>query len=880
MKKVENLILIDGSSLLHRAFYALPLLTNSLGEYTNGVYGFMTMLGKVLQAHQVDYLVVCFDKSRITFRNQLAADYKGTRKETPSELRDQFEILKEVLSAAGICWLELENYEADDLLGTLSLRAEQSGRDTLLFSGDADVLQLVDEHTVVYLTKKGISKLDRWDKEKISAEYGLSPGQLADLKGLSGDSSDNISGVPGVGPKTALKLIGQSGSVEALYEDLAQVDNAKLREKLAANKDKAFLSKQLATIERDCPIETDWQKCKFSGLDSQSLLPIYRRLEFKKLIAALPKESQVESKADVEPSDNVDLSSWPVLDKAQEIRRQAEAWAKEGPCALYFTWQGHAIKGDITTAALASAEGQSVAMDFAFQKEEKMAALADGLAEVKLITANSKELSELFACYDQTLPAKADDVILAAYLLDPSESNYDVAELAAKNGLAMPQAALDTLQEAARRAAVLGKLFAILRQKIEDHDMLRLYEDVELPLARVLAAMEEVGVRVEGEKLHQMSAVLAQEAQRLSQEIYELAGEEFNLNSPKQLSYVLFEKLQLPALKKNKSGYSTDAEVLEQLAAGYPIADKILQYRTYSKLKSTYADGLWQLIDPSDGKIHTSFMQTVTATGRLSSVAPNLQNIPVRMELGRRVRQVFVASPPDNFLLAGDYNQIELRILAHMSGDEKLIEAFLLGEDIHARTASEVMGIPMAEITKEQRRRAKAVNFGIIYGISDYGLSRDLGISRAEAKDYIDKYFARYPKVEEYQKKVIKEAEKTGYVSTILGRRRYLPHLLSKNFNLRSFAQRMAINTPIQGSAADVIKLAMVDVMAKMEEKGLQSRLILQVHDELIFDVPPAEKEIMSALAKESMESVINLAVPMKIDLKYGPNWYDMIKME
>ncbi|MGI5891846.1 MAG: DNA polymerase I [Bacillota bacterium] len=880
---MEKLLLIDGSSLLHRAFYALPLLHNALGEYTNGVYGFMTMLNRMLTEQNPDYIIICFDKGRITFRNQISGDYKATRKETPSELSNQFEILKEVLSAAGIFWRELAGYEADDLLGTFARQAEQSGKKTLLFSGDNDVLQLIDENTIAYMTKKGISNIDKWDTEKVMAEYSLKPQQLIDLKALMGDASDNISGVPGVGKKTALKLIQQFGSVENLYNNLDQVGSVKLRQKLAEHQDNVDICKKLATIDRQCPVEIDWQECKFVSIDAESLLPIYQRLEFNTLIKALKTKIVSENKADLSFTSPGETGfSAILLTDVDKIKELAGKIKSIGTCAFYFDWQGQALKGQIKSGGISLPDGAVFAIDFSCQKEAIIAALADVFSDpaVKKVTANSKELTQILAYYGYRLSDNFQDVILAAYLLDPSQSQYDVVALAGANGLETPAPAIDPVMEAARKASVLFSLHEVLQTKIIEYGMYDLYQEVELPLAQVLSDMEMAGIHVEGDKLLRMSDILSKEADRLAEEIYDMAGEEFNINSPKQLGYILFEKLAIPPIKKNKTGYSTDAEVLEQLAASYPIAVKLLEYRTYTKLKSTYADGLWQLIDPVSGKIHTSFKQTVTATGRLSSVAPNLQNIPVRMEVGRQIRQVFVASKPDHLLIAGDYNQIELRILAHVSQDEKLIEAFVHGEDIHAKTAAEVLDMPIEQVTRELRRQAKAVNFGIVYGISDYGLSRDLGISRADSKAYIEKYFARYPKVDIYQKQTIKQGERDGYVSTLLGRRRYLPELKSRNFNLRSFAQRMAINTPIQGSAADIIKIAMINIAQKIKENSLESKMILQVHDELIFDVPVREKAIMIPLIKNTMESAMVLSVPIKVDLKGGKDWYNMTNID
>lgn len=886
----KKLLLIDGSSLIHRAFYALPLLSNAQGEYTNGVYGFIMMLNRMLRQDQPHLAVICLDKSRVTFRNEIAADYKGTRKETPVELRGQFELLKEVLPPYGIACEELLGYEADDLLGTLARRGVEQGLQVEIFSGDKDVLQLVDKDIHVYLTKKGISETEHWDEAKVLEHYGLTPAQLIDLKALMGDSSDNISGVPGVGEKTALKLIHQFGSIDAMYEKIDGVENAKLRQKLIDNKEAAFRSRLLATICKEVPLATPLENYVYNGQDIEKLLPLYKRLQFRSLVKEL--EDQIgkqklvldqEQSLFPEPwgtsmpgQSPLNEDSFVTLLDAKAAGDLAKKIRQAGQMSLWLQWQGPSLQGDILTCGLALPGGES----FAFAKADGnidaiLKALADVFADPQIykLTIDSKEAILLLHEFGIRLKGIISDAALAAYLLEPTGSHgiedlcssYDV-NYSPASGLAL----------AARNAAALFPLCAILEQKIAGFAMDQLYHEVELPLAAVLAQMEQNGIKVEKDKLENLSVKLEAEAQKLTAEIYELADESFNINSTKQLAYILFEKLHIPSLKKTKTGYSTDSEVLEELAITYPIAAKLLDYRAHTKMKSTYADGLRQLIDPQTGKIHTTFKQTVTATGRLSSVEPNLQNIPVRTELGRSFRQVFVPEKEGNLLLSGDYNQIELRVLAHITGDEKLSQAFFSQEDIHSRTAAEVFGVDISEVTSDMRRAAKVVNFGIVYGISDYGLSRDLGISRAQAHDYIEKYFARYPGVARYQKEIIEQGRENGYVATILGRRRYLPDLASGNFNLRSFAQRMAINTPIQGSAADIIKIAMVNIARALEEKGMRSKMLLQVHDELIFDMVPEETETLPPLVRELMEGAVKLVVPVTIDMKVGVNWYQM----
>jgi DNA polymerase-1 len=876
---MEKLLLIDGSSLVHRAFYALPILSNSQGEYTNAVHGFMMMYNRAIAEHKPDYVVVCFDKKRITFRNRIDETYKATRKETPIELRGQFELIKQVLTANNTTWEEMDDYEADDLVGTLARAGEEAGLDVMILSGDKDLLQLVNEKTHVYLTRKGISDIERWDIEAVEHKYNLSPNALIDLKALMGDSSDNISGVPGVGEKTALKLLEQFTGIDDLYARIADVGNEKLRIKLADNEDAARRSYQLATICLTAPLSIDWQHYALQPPLADELRALYRRLELRQLLKGLGEDAAPPIR-DLSPQpalfiDETD-APWPVADAVvsdqwsvvseDDVESTVTKIKATGACALLGTWRGSVMTGSLTELSFATADGDNWCF---IPNEATLATLKPILEDGAILkkAAFAKELTILLARHGITLAGVSEDVIIAAYLLNPAQSEYNIDELTTIDYEIMPNLA---------PVARIWPLAEVLAAKIAEKGMEKLYYGVELPLTAVLAKMELSGLRVEGDKLERMSARLQEEATLCQEKIFTISGHEFNLNSPKQLAEVLFEELHLPALKKTKTGYSTDAEVLEQLAESYEIAGLITQYRTYAKLKSTYTDGLRLLINPETGKLHTSFKQTVTATGRLSSAEPNLQNIPVRMEIGKQIREVFVPDSPENFLLAGDYNQIELRVLAHISGDERLIKAFLDGEDIHARTAAEVMNVPINEVTPKMRRQAKAVNFGIVYGISDYGLARDLGISRSEAGQYIAKYFDRYPDVLAYQKDTVVRARTDGYVSTLLGRRRYLPDLFSPNFNIRSFAERMAINTPIQGSAADIIKIAMVNIEKAMREAGLKSQMVLQVHDELIFDIVPEEKDILPPLVNKLMSEALQLVVPLTVDMKIGKDWHHM----
>lgn len=855
---MTKLLLVDGSSLLHRAFYALPILSNSAGQYTNGLHGFMIMFNKMREKQQPDYAVICFDKGRVTFRNEISAEYKAQRKETPSELRGQFELIKELLLAAGLAWEELEGYEADDLLGTLARAAGAAGFTVEIFSGDKDILQLIDENVTVYLTKRGISDVERWDEARFWQTYGLPPAGLIDIKALMGDSSDNISGVPGIGEKTALKLLGQFGSVEELYARLPEVESVKLRAKLSDNREAAFTSRRLATIDTSVPLAIEWPRYALPLEPTEQLRAFYEKLELRQLLRSLPPPKQVL------PNTGQQTIFAAPSPHQEELFALLGIIGQQSSCSIAMLPKG---------AGLAIAAGSSVALletkkicpDF-------LAAILQNPA-IQKQTIQAKEISLYLMERGLELQGLKDDAAIAAYLLDAVAVEAWADVLAAQYGLPLP-----ARDDAAATALLLSELAAAQRKELVKRGLLSLYENVELPLTQVLAGMERQGIRVEKEKLTQMSVLLSQNAEKLQERIYELAEEEFNINSPKQLGQILFEKLGLPPLKKTKTGYSTDAEVLEQLAGTFEIARVILEYRSCFKLKSTYTDGLRPLID-KEGKIHTRFNQTVTATGRLSSVEPNLQNIPIRQEMGRRIREVFTADAADDLLLAADYNQIELRVLAHISKDAGLQEAFLCGEDIHARTAAEVFGLKPQQVDAAARRQAKAVNFGIVYGISDYGLSRDLGISRAAAHDYIERYFKRYPGVAEYQRQVVENGKREGYVTTLLGRRRPLPELNSSNFNLRSFAQRMAINTPIQGSAADIIKLAMLAIARELKARGLRSVMILQVHDELIFNMIPAEQEILPALVKELMEQALPLSVPLTVDLKVGRNWNEMEKI-
>lgn len=883
---MTKLLLIDGSSLLHRAFFALPLMSNANGVFTNAVHGFMMMFNHMVAEQAPDYLAVCFDKSRHSFRTDIYADYKGTREETPQELRGQFELIKQVLDCSGVAWLEMDNYEADDLLGSLARQGSEQGWQVNIFTGDRDLLQLIDDHTTVYITRKGAKETEFYDQAAVREKYGVTPPRLADIKGLMGDSSDNIPGVAGIGEKTAVKLLSQYGDLETLYAHGDEL-KGKLAEKVVQGRDKAFFSRRLATICRDVPLELaeGWQSLAYDPAhDKARLAELYVSLGLRQLLSGLvqggksakkPGAAQLSSPTGQTslfdpaafedkpwPQPGEETASQPASASAAASPQPEPALADQADQPAFGS-QAAIVSED---CILLLQEGQLIVLPPGGGPALRDPAACRDLLEdpgVAKISIEAKEAIKYLDGQGLKLAGLKDDAAIAAYLLDPSAGDYSLDKLLLENGLPLDNP-----------AAWLPALCQKLRVELERRDMLRLYTDMELPLINVLAQMELAGIRVDAGRLNEMSAELSQAEAEYQLRVFEQAGRRFNLNSPKQLGVVLFEEMGVPPLKKTKSGYSTDAEVLETLALTQPICRDILDFRFVAKLRSTYTEGLAKLVG-EDGKIHTCFKQTVTATGRLSSVEPNLQNIPIRQEAGRRIRRVFAPEPGD-WLLAADYSQIELRVLAHISGDAKLRQAYLDGEDIHARTASEVMGVPIDQVTPAQRRAAKAVNFGIVYGISDYGLSRDLGVSRKQAQEYIELYFSRYPQVAAYQRQTILAARDKGYVETLFGRRRYLPDLANRNFNLRSFAERVAMNAPIQGSAADIIKLAMIEIDRELRSRGLRSRMLLQVHDELIFNVPPEELEIMKELVRARMEHSVELSVPLTVEVKQGRDWYDM----
>ena len=863
----EKFAVLDGSSLFFRAFYALQLPPNARGIHTNAVHGFAMMLVKLLKELAPTQIVIAFDKSRTTFRTALYPDYKGTRDKTPEELIAQIPLLRELAQTLGIPFLELDDYEADDIIGTLATQAAEGGTETVVVTGDRDALQLIRDGLTVVLTKKGISDTRAYDTAVFEEEYGFAPIRLIDMKGLMGDSSDNIPGVPGVGPKTATKLLLAYGTIENVLDHAAEVSGKKLSASLVEYRDQALLSKQLATIECNVPelryaAEGFRMQPNHAALDAfckeYELRTVHRALS--DYLGAAASMGAVEQSLFAAGTDDeqTDFKAAELTTADLDALRAAEE------IAVGARFHGDAPFVQVELLALSyGTEQRTVRAD-----SPQFDAVRDILAARPVVLWNAKR----YAQAGLSVGANMFDLELADYLLHPEESKRDIERTAFAHLGQLPAApdALSDEQHVVREAQIAARLSASLRQ------LMPLYRDVELPLVPVLAAMERTGIYVNRAALERELSAANARIDALVSEIHALAGTEFNISSPKQLGEVLFERLDLAAgskVKKTKTGYSTNAETLEELRDRHPIVDKVLTYRMWTKLRSTYLEGIGALIRPTTGRVHTSFNQTVTATGRLSSSDPNLQNIPVRTEEGRAVRALFEPGEGYDLLLSADYSQIELRILAHMSGDATLIDAFRHGQDVHARTASEVFDVPLAEVTAEQRRRAKAVNFGIVYGLSDFGLARDLGIGRKEAAGYIARYFERYHGVREFLDKTVADAHTNGFVTTLYGRRRDLPAIHSRNFMQRSFAERMAMNTPIQGTAADLIKIAMIRADAALRKAKVKSRILLQVHDELVLEVVKDEIECVSDILRTAMSRAAELAVPLAVDVHMGKNW-------
>jgi DNA polymerase-1 len=908
----EKLVLIDGHSILNRAFFGLPDLTNAEGIHTNAVYGFLNILFKILEEEKPDYLTVAFDVHAPTFRHKMFDGYKGTRKPMAEELRQQVPLMKEMLTAMGVVIVEQEGYEADDILGTLAGMGEHQGMEVSVVSGDRDLLQLATEHIQIRIpkTKKTGTEIENYYAAQVKERYQVTPKEFIDVKALMGDTADNIPGVPGIGEKTATALIAEYGSIEAVHEHAEVIKPPRAGKNIVEFWEQACMSKELATIITDVPLTYDFSKARLNGVSdlyTEEAYLLCKRLEFKNLLSRFDREA---------PKNNAEDFFTRVTG-----RKEADAvWKKHmGKDLSFFAFAdehtGEEAGGQLslfdapqtnTFAGLAVAFGEEEVYFFPTGGELTSAYLTERLDEAvraanRAVALNLKSQLHLIDFWQGKNPAddsqdyvslrrKFFDAGVAAYLLNPLKGEYPYEDIAKDHlGLMVPsredilgkktagQAASEEpdklLKWVGYEAYVAWKACGTLSDELREKGMESLFYDIEMPVVFVLYDMEQEGIRMDADALREYGAQLSVSIGELEQKIYHQAGEEFNINSPKQLGVILFEKLQLPNGKKTKTGYSTSAEVLEKLAPEYPIVADILDYRQLTKLKSTYADGLLNFVDET-GKIHTTFNQTITATGRLSSTDPNLQNIPIRIELGKLIRKVFYPAE-GNVFVDSDYSQIELRVLAHMSGDEQMIEAFQNGQDIHRTTASQVFHVPFEDVTDLQRRNAKAVNFGIVYGISAFGLSQDLDISRGEAQEYIDQYFATYPKIKEFLDRTVEEAKNTGITRTMFGRIRPIPELASGNFMQRQFGERVAMNSPIQGTAADIIKIAMIRVHDRLLLEHFTARLILQVHDELLVEAPKEEKERVIALLEEEMRGAVSLLVDMEVGTATGSNWYE-----
>ena len=927
-----SLYLLDGHSLAYRAFFALPLdLATAQGLHTGAVLGFINMLLRLEKTAAPEYLAVVFDFPAPTFRHKKYGEYKATREKTPQELREQFPLIKEVLDTFRIPWFELEGYEADDLLGAFTRQGEEAGLSSVIITGDADVYQLLSPLVKVFITRKGISDLAEITTERLLEDYGLNPAQWIDYKALRGDASDNIPGVPGIGEKRALQLLGEYGSLDGVLKH-AQRIKGKMGETLRDNTDKALLSRELATIKRDVPLVIPLEKCRRQSPDAEALHGLFTRLEFNNLLKRIPEIAGSAGTAGSVPDSGGRLPPLQAVSLTEpDGHRQislldgvsggegAAAGKDNKICILYEQNELEIFKDKLAEGAsfaLLLAMGKDSApvqpapnrnvcrgIFFCLPEEDPVFIPFSGdesrdrqiimfFSDIftdsgqRLVTHDLKPLLKLFRSFGLEFKRPVFDTFLAAYLLEADKDSYQLHLLFEEylgKKLPLPEKKVSPEEYENQLMFFLAEgikglfpLSKILAGKLELYKLDQLYYELELPLVPVLAGMELRGIKVNKEVFRELAGEMETELVNLEKEITEMAGQKFNLNSPQQLSYILFEKLKLPVLRKTKTGYSTDAGVLQELAGIHPIASSILSYRSVAKLKNTYLEGFYPYIDEQTGKIHSTFNQTVTATGRLSSSDPNLQNIPVKTESGRRLRRAFIPAEEGWLFLAADYSQIELRVMAFLSQDPNLIRAFLDDEDIHTYTAAEVFGVTPEDVTPLMRGRAKAVNFGIIYGISDYGLAQDLQISRAEAGKYINEYFLRYPGVKEFMDGCINQAREKGYVTTIMNRRRYLPEIRHSNYTRRSIAERIAMNTPVQGSAADIIKAAMTSINKELQKAGGSAAMVLQVHDELIFEVPPAEMDNVSQMVKTQMETIIPLTVPLKVDLKYGPDWFNL----
>ena len=876
----KTLMLIDGSSLIFRAFFALPNLTNNDGVMTNGVYGFLTMYQNAFDKYKPDSVLVAFDRSSKTFRHEEFKDYKATRDKMPSELSYQFGILKDILDSMKVAYTDLDGFEADDIVGTYAQMGQESGYEVVVITGDRDYLQLVDEHITVYLTKKGISDMVEYNLDSIKEEYGLTPQQLIDVKGLEGDKSDNIPGVDGIGPKKAIGFIQKYGSIEGLYENIDEVSGKKTKQTLIDSEAIAYLSKKIGTIVKNAPVEIDLPDLELGEPDYPALKEKFSKYNFNKFLEKIEghvDDADNHKDFDFKETDNFDE----LLESINENKEFTFKTLFDGENYIHSKIYKIAIKTSDTDTYIIKPD------------ENFIASFKDVFADQNIVKTSFdiKENVVLLDKLDINLDLAYDDTMLMHYLIDPSRSSYDVKTLSQTYsdfevisevdliGKGKKTKKYEEVDQNELNSYIASVLYTIENSKqklvteLKDLEMYDLYKNIEIKLSKVLANMEITGFVTDIKVLEKLKTEIDEVLEGLTTEIYEFAGSEFNINSPKQLGEVLFKDLGLPVIKKTKTGFSTNASVLEKLRDEHQIIPKIEQYREMYKLRSTYIEGLENSID-EDGRIRSTFKQSIASTGRLSSTEPNLQNLPIRTEEGRKIRKAFKAGE-GKVLIDADYSQIELRILASLSDDQNMIDAFINGVDIHTKTASEVFDTPLDDVSKEERYNAKAVNFGIIYGISDYGLSQNLNIPRPLAKDYIEGFFAGYPNVKKYMDDIIKEAREQGYTDTLFNRRRYIPEINSKNFNVRSFGERVALNTPIQGTAADIIKIAMINTEENLKKAGLDAKIILQIHDEIILESSIEDKDEAVDILRESMESAAKLQVPLLVEIDTGESMYD-----
>lgn len=877
----KTLVIIDGNSIINRAFYALPEMSNKEGLKTNAIYGFTNMLLKIIDTYNPTHISVAFDRKAPTFRHIEFKEYKAGRKKMPDELREQFEPLKDLLDKFNIHRLEIDGYEADDIIGTVSKIAEDNGFKVYIVTGDKDAIQLASNKTTTLITKKGVGEVEEYDYDSVIEKYEMTPTQFIDLKGLMGDKSDNIPGVPGIGEKTGIKLIKEFSSIEGIFDNIDSIKGS-TKKKLEENKELAIMSKKLATIIRDVPVEFNLEELEYGNYNTKDILDVFKYLGFTSLI---PRIGNLDESEEIVNEANIEISKLEDIDEfINKVKENNELIIKT------VTREGNILDKRIKYIFL-SVDGKKI-----YYVEENSIHKLEYIFtsnEIKKLGYNLKDDYISLKPYGIKLENIYFDITIAEYLIDSmSSTSYECSaiamkyltkkvktkeELLGKGVKAKKYQDLDFEELSSHISQIIDtvkNVMPIMEENLKESNMDGLLYHVEMPLVEVLADMEYEGVKVDKEKLNELGSQFKEIIKKLESEIYKISGEEFNINSPKQLGVILFEKLGLPVIKKTKTGYSTNAEVLDKLKDQSPIIDKIIEYRQIVKLNSTYVEGLLSIINPIDGRIHSSFNQTITTTGRISSTEPNLQNIPVKLEMGRNIRKVFISDKGCK-LVDADYSQVELRVLAHMSQDETMIDAFKHNEDIHTKTASQVFNVSMDEVTSKQRSDAKAVNFGIVYGKSDFGLSEDLNIPVKQAKEYIENYFNKYNKIKEFMDNIIDDASSNGYVTTILNRRRYIPEIKSSNFMLRNAGKRAAMNAPIQGSAADIIKIAMINVYKKLEENNLKSKLILQVHDELIVEAVDSEIDIVKKIVKDEMENAVCLDVNLDVDLNIGDSWYD-----